>query len=54
LMLWITSWITDTTTGWGLHVSDFWWSAIWAAIMLSIVSWLLSLLLPDEKRSARS
>ena len=54
LMLWITSWITDTTTGWGLHVSDFWWSAIWAAIMLSIVSWLLSLLLPDGKRSARS
>jgi putative membrane protein len=54
LMLWITSWITDTTTGWGLHVSDFWWSAIWAAIMLSIVSWLLSLLLPDERRSVRS
>lgn len=47
LMLWITSWITDHTTGWGLHVADFWWSAIWAAIVLSIVSWVLSLVLPD-------
>lgn len=44
LMLWITSWITDNTTHWGLHIVDFWWTAIWAAIVLSIVSWLLSLI----------
>ncbi|MBU8825598.1 phage holin family protein [Mycolicibacterium goodii] len=43
LMLWITSWITDHTTHWGLRIDDFWWTAIWAAIVLSIVSWLLSL-----------
>ncbi|ALI25202.1 phage holin family protein [Mycolicibacterium fortuitum] len=43
LMLWITSWITDNTTGWGLHIDQFWWTAIWAAIVLSLVSWLLSL-----------
>ena len=42
LMLWITSWITDNTTGWGLHIDEFWWTAIWAAIVLSLVSWLLS------------
>ncbi|BBX90758.1 MULTISPECIES: phage holin family protein [Mycolicibacterium] len=42
LMLWITSWITDNTTGWGLHIDQFWWTAIWAAIVLSLVSWLLS------------
>ncbi|OBG84131.1 hypothetical protein A5733_08695 [Mycobacterium sp. NS-7484] len=42
LMLWITSWITDNTTGWGLHIDQFWWTAIWAAIVLSVVSWLLS------------
>ncbi|MCG5431024.1 phage holin family protein [Mycobacterium sp. MYCO198283] len=47
LMLWITSWITRHTTGWGLQLDDFWWTAIWAAIVLSIVSWLLSLVLPD-------
>jgi putative membrane protein len=50
-MLWITSWITANTTHWGLYIDDFWWTAIWAAIVLSIVSWLLSLLLPDEARA---
>jgi putative membrane protein len=51
LMLWITSWISENTTHWGLYIDDFWWTAIWAAIVLSIVSWLLSLLLPDGARS---
>lgn len=43
LMLWITSWITEHTTHWGLAIDQFWWTAIWAAIVLSVVSWLLSL-----------
>lgn len=43
LMLWITSRITEHTTHWGLVIDDFWWTAIWAAIVLSIVSWVLSL-----------
>ena len=47
LMLWITSWITENTTHWGLYIDDFWWTAIWAGIVLSIVSWLLSLVTPD-------
>ena len=41
-MLWITSWITENTTHWGLQIDEFWWTAIWAAIVLSLVSWLLS------------
>ena len=44
LMLWITSSITEHTTHWGLFIDDFWWTAIWAAIVLSIVSWALSLI----------
>ncbi|AHC27161.1 MULTISPECIES: phage holin family protein [Mycobacteriaceae] len=52
-MLWITSWITENTTHWGLQIDEFWWTAIWAAIVLSIVSWLLSLLASDLKRSER-
>jgi putative membrane protein len=44
LMLWLTAWITEHTTHWGLAIDDFWWTAIWAAIVLSIVSWLLSVL----------
>ena len=47
LMLWITSWITENTTHWGLYIDDFWWTAIWAAIVLSIVSWALSLIVRD-------
>ncbi|HTM86479.1 MAG TPA: phage holin family protein [Mycobacterium sp.] len=43
LMLWITSWITENTTHWGLAIDQFWWTAIWAAIVLSLVSWALSL-----------
>ncbi len=49
LMLWITSWITEHTTHWGLFIDDFWWTAIWAAIVLSIVSWLLSLMVGDAE-----
>lgn len=43
-MLWITAKITQDTTHWGLQIDHFWWTAIWAAILLSIVSWMLSLL----------
>lgn len=43
-MLWITEQITKDTTHWGLQIDHFWWTAIKAAIALSIVSWLLSLL----------
>ncbi|WP_099023193.1 phage holin family protein [Mycolicibacterium palauense] len=53
LMLWITSWITRHTTHWGLVVDQFWWTAIWAAIVLSIVSWVLSLLVSDAGRVLR-
>ena len=42
LMLWITSWITEHTTHWGLQIDRFWWTAIWAAIVLSLVGWVLS------------
>ncbi|BBZ12346.1 phage holin family protein [Mycobacterium branderi] len=50
LMLWITAWITAHTTNWGLHIDHFWWTAIWAAIVLSIVSWVLSLVARDVRR----
>jgi putative membrane protein len=53
LMLWITAWITRHTTHWGLQLDDFWWTAIWAAIVLSVVSWLLSLAVGDAARLAR-
>jgi putative membrane protein len=54
LMLWITAWITRHTTHWGLQIDHFWWTAIWAAIVLAIVSWLLSLVVRDVRRVARA
>ena len=53
LMLWITSWITENTTHWGLSIDDFWWTAIWAAIVLSVVSWALSLIVREPSRVTR-
>jgi putative membrane protein len=52
-MLWITAWITEHTTHWGLYIDHFWWTAIWAAILLSIVSWLLGLVTGDVARATR-
>lgn len=46
-MLWITASITEHTTHWGLQIDHFWWTAIWAAIVLSIVSWVMSLVALD-------
>ena len=51
LMLWITSWITDHTTHWGLHIDHFWWTAIWAALLLSLVGWVLAAPLRGAERT---
>jgi putative membrane protein len=51
-MLWLTAWTTSRTS-WGLQIDHFWWNAIWAAIALSIVSWVLSLVVRDVRRKAR-
>lgn len=47
-MLMITSWITQHTTHWGLSIDSFWWTAIWAALVLSLVTWLLSLVVQAD------
>ena len=47
-MLMITSWITEHTTHWGLSIDSFWWTAIWAALVLSLVTWLLSLVVQAD------
>ena len=51
LMLWITAWITEHTTHWGLQINHFWWTAVWAAIVLSIVGWLFSLPFRSAERA---
>ncbi|MDL9936698.1 phage holin family protein [Gordonia sp. ABSL1-1] len=46
-MLEITAWITRNTTHWGLEVDEFWWSAIFGAIVVSVVGWGLALLMKE-------
>ena len=45
-MLMLTSWLADKLDL-AFHVNDFFWSAIWGAIIVSIVSWVLSIVIPD-------
>ncbi|MGC4961964.1 phage holin family protein [Gordonia sp. DT218] len=46
-MLEITAWITRNTTHWGLAVDDFFWSAIFGAIVISLVGWAVGLVLKE-------
>ena len=50
VMLMLTSWLS-TRLGIGFHVAGF-WAAFWGAIVVGIVSFLLSIFLPDTEREA--
>jgi putative membrane protein len=45
-MLQITSWVSEATPL-TFHVDDFFWSAVLGAVVVTFVSMLLNLLLPD-------
>ncbi|MFC0313981.1 phage holin family protein [Gordonia phosphorivorans] len=47
-MLELTAWITNNLTHWGLQVEDFFWAAIFGSLVISAVSWLAAVLLPDK------
>jgi putative membrane protein len=49
LFLELVAWISGLF-GLAFSIDEFWWDAIWAAVIISIVSWALSILLPDEDR----
>ncbi len=48
LMLLLTSWLTGFTQ-WGLTVDGF-WPAVWGGLVISLVSWALSLLFRGRDR----
>ena len=48
LLLWLTSAVSDSL-GLGFHVSGF-WAAFWGALVVSVVSLMLSLLIRDPSR----
>jgi len=48
LMLELTSWLTRNVFHWGIDVDHFWWSAIFGALVISIVGWFTAVLMPDK------
>ena len=48
LMLMLTSWITETTE-FGISVDGF-WTAVWGALIISIVNFVLTAVVPSAKR----
>jgi len=48
LMLMLTAWITEFTD-WGLRVDGFWW-AVGGGLIISVVSFALSVVIPESKR----
>lgn len=51
--LWLSSWVAQTWFGAGFVVDGF-WPALFGGIVVSIVSFLLSMFLPDENEQSRS
>lgn len=49
LMLWLTSWVCDLLNI-GFRVHGF-WTAIFGAIVISIVCWIMGIILPAEKKA---
>jgi len=50
LLLWIVAWISGLM-GFGLYIDHFFWSGVWGALVLAIISWLIGLVLrPLTKR----
>jgi putative membrane protein len=43
LLLLLVSWISGLI-GFGLHVDTFFWSGIWGALVLGIISWIIGLI----------
>ena len=51
LLLWLTSWVAGKLNL-PFHITGF-WPAFWGAIIVGLVSWLLHLIIGDERRQRR-
>ncbi|HUY44790.1 MAG TPA: phage holin family protein [Streptosporangiaceae bacterium] len=47
LLLWLTSWVAGKLSL-PFHITGF-WPAFWGAIIVTVVGWLLSVLVPDGR-----
>lgn len=51
LMLLLTAWITSHAD-WGIQVDGF-WTAVWAALLISVISFLVALVVPGGRKRDR-
>jgi putative membrane protein len=49
LMLGLTSWLADVFDL-SFHVADFFWDAVFGAVIVSLVSWAISVVVPEPKK----
>jgi putative membrane protein len=49
LMLGLTSWLADVFDL-AFHVADFFWDAVFGAVIVSLVSWAISVVVPEPKK----
>lgn len=50
-LLWLTAWVTSSW-GWGLRVEHFWLGVV-AALVISIINWLLGIVLRPQLKKGR-
>jgi putative membrane protein len=53
VMFLFASWVTELL-GYGLTVHGSFWTAFLAALVVSIISWILNIFLPDRKRKSKA
>ena len=51
-MLLLTSWLAGKL-GLAFHVDGFWWSAVWGALVITVVSMVINAVVPDRERVYR-
>lgn len=49
LMLMLTAWITEQTD-WGIRIEGGFWWAVLAALLISVLNWLISAVVPSRPR----
>ncbi|GAA4350741.1 phage holin family protein [Angustibacter luteus] len=49
-LLELVAWLSKATPL-ELHIDEFWWTAIWAALILTIVQMILNAILPDDVKA---
>lgn len=48
-LLWLTSWIAGELSL-PFHVDNFWPSAVLGALVIGLISWVLNMVVPDDKK----